>query len=401
MDASDGSGQTRIHCGQCPGGSFTAKAMLEWSPGGDKLAFDGSAWDFYFDDEIGDFVYVTQPSDIYVIASDGTDLENLTNSPAEYETSPSWSPNGSQLAFSRLGDIWVMPSAGGAATNVTATPGEAEEYPSWSPDGTKFVFTSTPSGFTANEIYVMNLDGSGRTRLTTDSRGDLQPDWQPLGALDPYPRPGGGSPQRVPLVPSYQQCTAPNSQHVEPLDEPSCEPPALTSQVLTTGTAGRGQGSTRLDVVQGDPATQTDEADVHITARASDVRCKQANAACPAGAGSDFTGKLLLSLSLRITDRASGFGGVSATVSDAKLQAPLTCTASPDATLGATCTTTTSAGALIPGYVTEQKRIVLSSLQVTLDDPGPNGSGYGPACPPTCGDGDEAPYLEQGVFIGL
>jgi hypothetical protein len=38
---------------------------------------------------------------------------------------------------------------------------------------------------------------------------------------------------------------------------------------------------------------------------------------------------------------------------------------------------------------------------VTLDDPGPNGSGYGPSCPPTCGDGDESPYLEQGVFDGL
>ncbi len=131
------------------------------------------------------------------------------------------------------------------------------------------------------------------------------------------------------------------------------------------------------------------------------MRCRQANAACPAGAGSDFTGTLLLSLALRVTDRASGFGGVSATVSDAKLQAPLACTPSPDATLGATCTTTTSADALIPGYVREQKRTVVSSFSATLDDPGPNGSGYGPSCPPTCGDGDEAPYLEQGVFIGL
>jgi hypothetical protein len=218
-----------------------------------------------------------------------------------------------------------------------------------------------------------------------------------------HPRPGGGSPFRVPFVHAYNQCTtaAQNSNHVAPLDLDSCAPPAQQSSVLTTSTIGRGSGLARLDVIQGDAATPQDEADVHIFARASDVRCRQLNAACPAGAGSDFTGQTVLDAEIRITDRASGFGGVSATVADTSLQAPLSCASTPDPNLGSTCLVSTSADTLIPNYVRETKRTLISALTITLDDPGPNGSGYGSGCPPACGDGDEATYLTQGVFHGL
>ena len=30
------------------------------------------------------------------------------------------------------------------------------------------------------DVYVMNADGSGQTRLTTDPAPDLSPDWQPV-----------------------------------------------------------------------------------------------------------------------------------------------------------------------------------------------------------------------------
>ena len=33
-----------------------------------------------------------------------------------------------------------------------------------------------------------------------------------------------------------------------------------------------------------------------------------------------------------------------------------------------------------------------------MKDAGPNGTGYGAGCPQTCGDGDEAVFLRQGVF---
>ncbi|MCH7838355.1 MAG: PD40 domain-containing protein, partial [Chloroflexi bacterium] len=51
-------------------------------------------------------------------------------------------------------------------------------YPSWSPDGTVIAFTSERDG--NSEIYIMNADGSGQTRLTNHPADDRSADWQPL-----------------------------------------------------------------------------------------------------------------------------------------------------------------------------------------------------------------------------
>ena len=66
-----------------------------------------------------------------------------------------------------------------------------------------------------------------------------------------YPRPGGATPLQVPLVPEYQACDSPNTQHVAPLNSPSCTPAVLESPLLTmssrrprtrAGAAGRVAG---------------------------------------------------------------------------------------------------------------------------------------------------------------
>jgi Tol biopolymer transport system component len=45
----------------------------------------------------------------------------------------------------------------------------------YSRDGLKIAFTSLRDG--NREIYVMNANGSGQTRLTTNAAFDDQPDW--------------------------------------------------------------------------------------------------------------------------------------------------------------------------------------------------------------------------------
>ena len=216
-----------------------------------------------------------------------------------------------------------------------------------------------------------------------------------------YPRPGGATPLRVPLVPEYRQCTSPNSEHVAPLDEPSCTPPILGSNVLTTSSVGRGQASARLDVKPGDLGTSEDEADVAVTARASDVRCAVVATGC-AATGADYAGRMLLRTALRITDNSNGPSGTdAATLSDTALEAPFNCLPTVDPNRGSDCTLSTSVDALIPGLAVEGRRAVISAFGLTLNDAGPNGSGYDAGCPPTCGDGDESVYLRQGVFFGL
>ena len=53
--------------------------------------------------------------------------------------------------------------------------------PAWSPDGRRIAFTSERDG--NPEIYVMNADGSGVTRLTYNDARDLDsfPAWSPDG----------------------------------------------------------------------------------------------------------------------------------------------------------------------------------------------------------------------------
>jgi hypothetical protein len=211
-----------------------------------------------------------------------------------------------------------------------------------------------------------------------------------------YPRPGGATPLRVPLVPEYEQCTAPDSQHVAPLDEQSCTSPQLESSLLTTSRNGRGTGSARLDVQVGNPATPADEADVRIEASATDV--------IDTGDESDYTGDLLLSSMLRITDSASGSSASqSGTVQDFRFSVPVDCVATPGPE-GGDCNVSTTADTLVPGFAREGDRTIVSAFSIELRDVGADGSvtpspdPLGLGCPPTCGSGDERTYLRQGIF---
>jgi hypothetical protein len=206
-----------------------------------------------------------------------------------------------------------------------------------------------------------------------------------------FPRPGGGTPMRVPLVPEFNQCTSANSQHVSPLANPSCTPPVETSSQLTTSATGRQNGSVRFDAIPGSTSTNADEADVKVAASVTDVKKKSD--------GSDYVGPVLLTSKLRVTDKSNGAAGDPATVQDALFNVPVQCTGTPgDPNAGSTCAITTTADTLVPGYILEGRRTIFALESVTMKDAGPNGTGYGAGCPQTCGDGDEAVFLRQGVF---
>ena len=51
--------------------------------------------------------------------------------------------------------------------------------PAWSPDGRKIVYVSGEED--GNQVYVMNVDGSGSTRLTFDDSNKADPAWSPDG----------------------------------------------------------------------------------------------------------------------------------------------------------------------------------------------------------------------------
>jgi imidazolonepropionase-like amidohydrolase/Tol biopolymer transport system component len=76
------------------------------------------------------------------------------------------SPNGQEIVFDLLGDIYKMPITGGKA--VLLAGGMASEVqPRFSPDGKLISFTSDKNG--GDNIWVMNIDGSGKRAITKET----------------------------------------------------------------------------------------------------------------------------------------------------------------------------------------------------------------------------------------
>ena len=95
---------------------------------------------------------------------------------------PAWSPDGEKIAYvTDIGgegirdineEIYMMNADGSGRTRLTDIPGNDHWPPTWSPDGTRIAFTSDGTdGY--GEIYVMNSDGTGLTKLTDHPSGPL------------------------------------------------------------------------------------------------------------------------------------------------------------------------------------------------------------------------------------
>jgi TolB protein len=76
-------------------------------------------------------------------------------------------------------DIYVMNPDGTGLTRLTSDP-NVEARPAWSPDGTKIAFNRSKADGSDSEIYVMNADGSGVKNLTGGAGGS-KPAWSPDG----------------------------------------------------------------------------------------------------------------------------------------------------------------------------------------------------------------------------
>jgi hypothetical protein len=207
-----------------------------------------------------------------------------------------------------------------------------------------------------------------------------------LAFSSPYPRPKGATPLRASLVPAYKPCTAPNRTHGAPLAAASCNPPVQESAYLTAGSPDANgapvnmTGALTVTAVPGDPATTADEADARFVASVTDVRRM--------GDLADYTGQLQANTSLRITDRFNG-PGETGTMQDLNFVLTVPCAATGSATVGATCSVTTTADALAAGTVRESRRSIWQLGQVRVYDGGPDG---------LASTQDNTLFAVQGVF---
>ena len=129
-----------------------------WSPDGSRIVFHSN--------RDGNF-------EIYAMESDGRSVTRVTNYPG-IDQFPDWSPDGREIVFRRDTDIYALDLVSGETRRLTnASP--LNQMAVWSPSGRQLVFMSTRAGYPS--VFVMNADGSDQRHLTPKNPGDLDGDW--------------------------------------------------------------------------------------------------------------------------------------------------------------------------------------------------------------------------------
>ncbi len=98
------------------------------------------------------------------------------------------------VAFEYAGDLWVVPRSGGSARRLTSTP-SLEIDPSFSPDGSQIAFTATIAGNT--DVYVVSANGGDPRRLTYHPGLDRVRGWKPDGRSIIFASTRTASPQQA------------------------------------------------------------------------------------------------------------------------------------------------------------------------------------------------------------
>ena len=199
----DGTGEASL----VPGNSAT------WSPDSKNIAFHASA------SGKGKLISglpgaAAIDSDIYILNVDDflkkrTPPKNITNSPNAVDDDPDWSPDGKKIAFtshavtddqtnSVTAEIYIRNANGKGKPRRLTKNKEEERAPDWSPDGKSIVYSGRKGEvvegrlFGTFEICIINADGSGEKRITTNKVPELTITWSPDGKQLIFQRAVGG-----------------------------------------------------------------------------------------------------------------------------------------------------------------------------------------------------------------
>ncbi|MEM7111315.1 MAG: carboxypeptidase regulatory-like domain-containing protein [Chloroflexota bacterium] len=157
----------------------TAVSLVEnaatpaWSPDGSQLLFSRWQGDNY---------------EVFLRDANGV-IHNLSNHPS-HDFHPAWHPNGQSILFASdradgLFQIYQMDVAGGNVQRIGNVSGNHTLFPQMSPDGSRISYMRAsildiPCSWNW-DIWLMNADGSGERRITNYFRADVFARWAPNG----------------------------------------------------------------------------------------------------------------------------------------------------------------------------------------------------------------------------
>ena len=133
--------------------------------------------------------------EVFAMDSNGANRRQLSFDTQGSNFTPVYSPDQQRIALSAVRDgdtnpeVWVMNADGTGATRLTQTPAALPGqqfvwslHPTWSADGRQIAYASTASGST--QIWIMNSDGTDQRQLTLGLGSDYPDANVPHWSLD-------------------------------------------------------------------------------------------------------------------------------------------------------------------------------------------------------------------------
>jgi len=126
--------------------------------------------------------------DLWTARTDGSEVRRLTTADGD-ETSPVFSPDGSQLAFAGNYDgnvdVYVVPAGGGEPRRLTWHPGN--DFPqAFTPDGQTVLFTSSRADFSNRYTHLWTVPASGGVPARLPIPNAAQAAYSPDGRFIAY-----------------------------------------------------------------------------------------------------------------------------------------------------------------------------------------------------------------------
>jgi TolB protein len=155
-----------------------------WSPTGQRIAFASTR---------------SGNLDVWTIPSEGGPASQITTDSAS-DGGPDWSHDGQWIAFSSYRDqfycsnIWKIPAEGGAAVRLTEFEAmHTHGQPSWSPDGSEVAFCRGSTDWPPADIAVTSaFSDSGYVVIEDHPAQDADPDWSHDGEMIAFRSDRGG-----------------------------------------------------------------------------------------------------------------------------------------------------------------------------------------------------------------